>query len=272
MCQSRIQLKKAPKTTLRVNSPSHMIAHFNGRFHQLAHNKKTKDVDSDGSITPYDMPLYKGTAKANKDTAKNTEEYQANLEAYLASCPESWMADPRSALRMLCVRCHVSGINWSVKWNPDRGCGEHHRIAHIKSHDPNTTPKANKKRHANQVQKTKQLERSPATPRSTLAMYLQPSPSKKSKPPPSPGGDDASGGPLAEANDVHGTTPPPLPLPSPPTLSRPSPDPPLSCPVRPLSLLVCAHWLLSQVYRRMRYNPRPRPLPGHEQGPSLERL
>jgi hypothetical protein len=228
MCLSRIQLKKAAKTTLRVNSPSHMIAHFGGRFHQLAHNKRTKDPFSDGSITPHDVPLYKGTAKANKDTGKNTEEFQANLEAYLASCPESWMADPRSALRMLCVRCHVVGIDWSTKWTPDRGSGEHNRLAHINSHDPNTTPKANKKRHANQVQKTKQLDSSPAIPR-TLAMYhFQPSPSQKSKPPPSPGDDDASGGPLAEANDGNGTPPPPPPSTPPPhlpTLSRPSPVP-----------------------------------------------
>lgn len=265
MCQSRIKLKKDPKTALRLISPSHMIAHFGGRFHQLAHNRRTKDPFSDGSITPYDVPLYKGTAKANKDTAKNTEEFQANLEAFLVSCPENWMADPSNALRLLCVRCFDAGINWSTKWTPDRGSGENNRLAHIKTHDPNTTPKASKKRQANQLQKTKKLGSSPATPR-TLAMYhFQPSPSKKSKPPPSPGNDDASGGPLAEANDGNGTPPPPSPSTTPPphlpTLSRPSPDPLLS--VRPLSLVAHAHWLLSQVYRRMSYNLRPRLLPYH---------
>ena len=164
MCQSRIKLKKDPKTALRLISPSHMIAHFGGRFHQLAHNRKNKNVDSDGSITPYDVPLYKGTAKANKDTAKNTEEFQANLEAFLVSCPENWMADPSNALRLLCVRCFDAGINWSTKWTPDRGSGENNRLAHIKTHDPNTTPKASKKRQANQLQKTKQLGSSPACP------------------------------------------------------------------------------------------------------------
>jgi hypothetical protein len=236
MCQSRIKLKKDPKTGLRLVSPSHMTAHFGGRFHQLAHNRRTKDPFSDGSITPYDVPPYKGTAKANKDTAKNTEEFQANLEAFLVSCPENWMADPSNALRLLCVRCFDAGINWSTKWTPDRGSGENNRLAHIKTHDPNTTPKASKKRQANQLQKTKKLGSSPATPR-TLAMYhFQPSPSKKSKPPPSPGNDDASGGPLAEANDGNGT-PPPFPPPS--TTSPPpplDPLPTLSCPFDPSPL------------------------------------